>query len=81
MDEDHEALKAGQLFRVLTRGRRETESCQIASGAERILNSANSREKTPSVTEEHKFFSGNRGYLCVKEFRWDGTPPVREKRD
>ena len=31
------------------------------------------------MTREHKFLGGNRGNLCVEEFRRDTTPPVREK--
>ena len=31
------------------------------------------------MAREHKFLGGNRGNLCVKEFRSDSTPPVREK--
>ena len=40
---------------------------------------AQTRENTASVTTEHKFLGGNRGSLCVEEFRWDTTLPVREK--
>ena len=29
---------------------------------------------------EHKFLGGNRGNLCVKEFRCDSTSPVRGKQ-
>ena len=31
------------------------------------------------MTREHKFLGGNRGNLCVDEFRGDSTPPVQEK--
>ena len=37
------------------------------------------RENTASVTREHKFLGGNRGNLCVEEFRRDSTPPDQEK--
>ena len=30
---------------------------------------AKAREDTASMTREHKFLSGNRGNLCVKELR------------
>ena len=40
---------------------------------------AKTREDTASVTREHKFLSGNRGSLCVKEFRRESTPPVLDK--
>ena len=40
---------------------------------------AKTREDTASMTREHKFLGGNRGNLCVKEFRSDSTPPVRDK--
>ena len=40
---------------------------------------AKTRENTASVTREHKFLNGNRGKLCVEEFRWDNMSPVREK--
>ena len=40
---------------------------------------AKTRENTASVTRGHELLSGNRGNLCVEEFRWDSTPPVREK--
>ena len=66
-----------------------------ASAAGRILDSADpreirtlknavsvaakTREDTASMTSKHKFLSGNRGSLCVEEFRSDSTPPVREK--
>ena len=103
MAEDHVVPEAGQLPRVWTRGRKETESRQrvrswtvqnetrgvlgrVSTGAAgRILNSANpreirtkkktvsvaakTREDTASMTREHKFLSGNRGNLCVKELR------------
>ena len=39
----------------------------------------NTREDTASMTREHKFLGGNRGNLCVKEFRLDSTLPVRDK--
>ena len=32
------------------------------------------------MTREHKFLGENLGNLCVKEFRLDSTPPVREKK-
>ena len=32
------------------------------------------------MMREHKFLGGNRENLCVKEFRGDNTPPVREKK-
>ena len=41
---------------------------------------AKTREDTASVTGEHKFFSGNRGNLCVEEFKRDSTVQVGEKR-
>ena len=31
------------------------------------------------MTREHKFLGGNQENQCVKEFRCDNTPPVREK--
>ena len=37
------------------------------------------REHTVSVTRELNFLNRNRGNLCVKEFKWDSTPPAREK--
>ena len=37
MAEDHGAPETGQLPRVWTRGRRETESCQRVSGTEQSL--------------------------------------------
>ena len=40
---------------------------------------ATTREGTVSMTREHKVFSGNRGNQCVKKFRRDSTPSVREK--
>ena len=65
---------------------------RVSTGAAgRILDSANPREKNLtegcvrcSVGEtEHrgpKFPYENWGNLCVNEFRWGSTPPVREKR-
>ena len=41
--------------------------------------SVDERENTASVTGEHKLLGENRGNLCVEEFRWNSTPPVREK--
>ena len=68
----------------------------MPASAARILDSANpgetgasqsavsvaakTRGNKGSVTKEHKFLGGNRGSLCVEEFRGDSTPPVREKR-
>ena len=40
---------------------------------------AKTREDTASMTREHKFLSENRGNLCVKIFRGDSMPPVRDK--
>ena len=40
---------------------------------------AKTREDTASMTREHKFLDGNRGNLCVKEFKRDSTPTVRDK--
>ena len=67
-----------------------------AGTAEKILDSANPREiralqkaisaaakmkeNTASMTRKHKFLDGNRKNLCVKEFRQDCVPPVREKK-
>ena len=31
------------------------------------------------MTREHKFLSGNRGNLCVKELQRDSMPSVRDK--
>ena len=41
---------------------------------------AKRRENTASVTREHKFLGGNRGNLCVEEFRRDNMLPIQEKR-
>ena len=40
---------------------------------------AKTREDTASMTREYEFLGGNRGDLCVKEFRSDSTPTVRDK--
>ena len=47
--------------------------CEIRAYQKTVSVAAKTREDTASVTREHKFFSGNRKMLCVKEFRWDST--------
>ena len=37
------------------------------------------RESAASVMREHNFLRGNRGNLCVEEFRRDSVYQVREK--
>ena len=46
---DHGAPEAGQLPKVWTRGRRETESRQRISGAESVVDSAERDERSPGT--------------------------------
>ena len=41
---------------------------EIRAKQKAVSVTAKTRENTASVTREHKFLSGNRGNLCVKEF-------------
>ena len=58
----------------------------FAGAARRILDDANSREKSSikglcplqRIREEAQFFCGHQRNLCVKEIRRDSTPPVRK---
>ena len=42
---------------------------EIRAQKKAVSVAAKTRENTASMTKEHKFLGGNRGNLCVKEFR------------
>ena len=56
---------AGAAGRILD----STNSREITVFQKAVFIAANTRDYTASVARKHKFHGGNRGSLCVKEFR------------
>ena len=60
-----ERMTAGPAGRILD----SADPSEIKTLQKAVFVAAKTREGTASMTIEHKFLSGNRGNLCVTEFR------------